>query len=131
MLSLTLAALLLLPTRTDAGLEEALARARASWRPYVAAVAGVRWCRELECAEETGGGKWEPETRTIIIWPGYPWPCANGLDLVMLHEYGHALGLEHVDRKERLSIMNQGWKQPYGEVPSPADLAAVGKLRGL
>ena len=41
----------------------------------------------------------------------------------MMHEYGHALGFAHVDRLERISIINSGWEQPYGELPTEEDKA--------
>lgn len=112
-----------LPLHVDSGLAASWLSARQAWG-LQADVSVVRWCQEDECwAIDYGGGRWIQETREIVIWPDYP------LDLVMMHEYGHALGLEHVDRAERVSVMNSGWQKPYGESPTDEDKRQASVIR--
>jgi serralysin len=90
---------------------------------------------------DTGGYAYYPGTSSlagdVFINPAY----AGGLALqqfpgsygwfVMLHETGHALGLEHVDESANVSIMTAGpIKYPLPSEPLPYDIASIQALYG-
>jgi hypothetical protein len=112
--------------RVDPGLEQAWRDALKAWSPYRAVVARVEWNKDVTCNSEWGGGRWIESTRTIVIC----WPPEHDVGVIVAHEYGHALGLKHVSRETRLSIMNDGWQEPFGDTVTPQDLIEARKLHG-
>lgn len=67
-------------------------------------------------------GVYEPSTGTVLINRQLD---GAERDLTVAHELGHALGLPHVRREERASVMNPG---NLTVLPSPSDQAALQQL---
>jgi hypothetical protein len=136
LLAAVLAGCLLAPVPAD--LQETFCRASWAWLPYRATVT-VRWCQGAEeCARlrASGGGLCDMRTRTIVLSnepvpievmdPAY-WGIGRvqELYLIMLHEYGHALGLDH----KSMGIMRSGWDVVVPDGPSSEDFEELRRQR--
>ena len=107
------------------GLLPAVVVAIGAWMPYLPQVNSVAWCLEdcpWEMQKYRSVGLWEEQTKTIYIREGYTWP-PDGLAITMIHEFGHALGLEH--SQEPKSIMYVDWTPPVGDRPTAQDYQNV------
>lgn len=103
-------------------------RATLAWYPAIAQVKAVEYCdSEWECAEQGvfGGGGYGFNNHIITIDRSYRFP-ADGVFLTLAHEYGHALGLGHVESHQ--SIMQSGWEPPLAPGPSAMDFENLKKL---
>ncbi len=119
---LALLLLLSLP-KVDPRLQDAWCRGVAAWG-RVPSIQAVRWCDSCRACK-TGGGM--EADRIIDICGPMLEEIQGGVDMTLWHEMGHAFGLDHVDRKERLSIMNPGWDWPYGEQVTEEDRKSLAR----
>lgn len=110
-------------TLIEPDLRDSWCQTQLAWWPHKADLDYVLWCKDdkHQC-KHVGGGAYDIVHRTIYIDPDYNLSPHNTV-LTMEHEYGHALGLKHVARSDRLSIMNEGWDLPLSDGPTEEDLS--------
>ena len=102
---------------------ESFRTACASWKPYAAYVRSVRWCMPIECENMQVGNMFAEyrDRNEIVVSRVVP---EDMLDLTLVHEYGHALGLQHLP----VGIMKKDWTPPVADGPEQSDFDAIARL---
>lgn len=106
------------PLEADAALATSTGDAIAQWNTIARPWDGRGWRVALGTPPHNAAGWTFAETKTIVVLPGQP---ARTLRITLLHEIGHARGLEHVSS----GVMQggEGVSGPSVTEFSPEDLA--------
>lgn len=116
--------------RVEPELQDAYMKAVMMWFPHVAIVKEVRWCKEPEECErlkkDVAIAMYYESDHTISLVRSWAWGWNDyTLPLTLAHEYGHALGLQHVTG---YSIMRKDWEQPIADNPTDLDWVELKKI---
>ena len=116
----------------EPGLEKAYEKTVAMWAPNVAYVSEVRWANGYDMLQmgQLNAYFGMYQDRSIIVNP----TLNNGqwddfdLTITLAHEYGHALGMQHV---EGYAIMYPLWNLPIPDKPTNLDWDELDRVKKL